>query len=179
MFCNSCGKKIDKDAVYCPQCGEKIIETKGLPLVKDIATEIFIFLDITTLGFYGFFWLLSRFKALNALCTSDYNKISVAMIIFRGLLPISTIYHILNFNNETPLAEINLLIFSFLLLCQRILSLKIIKIIESYAVNNKKKLINHNLVCLEVFGLWYSVLAIETFEQRLSKAKYIYENKSI
>lgn len=177
MYCICCGKEIDNDTIYCKYCGENINKSSGLPKVKRIDTIFYIGLNTLTVGFYQFIWLLRRYKALNCLSTSKYHKISWIMIFLCFINSIMTLYNfiacIANYQIPTWVQYISTFSFFGIL----ILTVKIIKIIENYALYKKGKIINHNIVWMLILNLLYANFSIEDFKTRIENGLSIEQVK--
>lgn len=193
-ICPYCGEEISEDDIKCPHCGTRFEFSKSnassdvpkgfenfgktndtqqvppnttgdLPYFKKMGTPLFIVLITVTFGIYGYYWLIKNTKVFNQIGT-DAEKINIA---FPVLYIVSTvIYQYAYMTQNNSLAGLMAILMCAFLF---ITVYKMLRIIENYAYKTTGKVIRHNGFCWWFCNLIYINFAINTYAERVGKAR--------
>ncbi len=158
--------------------------------LKKVSSVKFLIFSALTFNIYQYFWLILRFKTLNKISKSKYNSISLQILLLFGLFfyvviclqIVSILVPILSGEQISDIIELNTVLLYFsvaLYTIELIISFKIIKIIEEYALIENKKIIRHNIVWLVLLKFIYVNFALNCFSKRLNESEVIDEILSV
>lgn len=148
--CPYCGEIISNSVEQCPHCKE-FFKEPYIPNIKFTSIYLFLFLNTLTCGLFGFLWVLINYKALTDIASQkDIYKFKILTII--SLVIIFCIF--------TP---IFLLLIPFIYL----ISYRILRILEKFALKKYNAPIIHNEAGFILFNIAYVVYFVDTFKERI------------
>ena len=87
-YCSNCGKEVNGDTQFCPNCGAKLGEGKpankpsgNRPHIEKREIVTCIILSIVTCGIYGIIWLVNMVNDINTVCQDEKSNQSAGTVI--------------------------------------------------------------------------------------------------